>query len=248
MTSLLTLNRLEIGYPGLLLSSPLTAEIPENVRIGVVGANGSGKSTLIKTLVGLKKPRGGSYSWKAGTTFGYVPQENRLDPLFPLNVEDLLKMGAADLPLLGMPEMVAAEISEVLEEMEMTALRGTLVRDLSGGMRQRALIARALMGRPAVLVLDEAYNFLDHAFRPKLRAIFERRRETSGFSLLIVEHDLNLLFRQLDERTDWAILLGREKTLIGRLPEIVTEKSLSAVYGTEVHLHKENGETQAHIL
>ena len=249
MTDLLTLDRLEIGYPGRRLGSPLTARIPDGARVGIVGANGSGKSTLIQTLTGLRKPLRGSFAWKAGTQFGYVPQENRIDPLFPLSVEDLLKMGAMErLPFWGTSAGVESEMSRVLEDMELMSLRRALVRDLSGGLRQRALIARALMARPTVLVLDEAYHFLDHAFGRKLRAVFEKRRAADGFSFLTVEHDLNLLWQQLDEKKDWVILLGCEKMVVGPLSEVVTETSLKDVYGAEAHVHRENGETQIHFL
>src|SRR5262245_56100817 len=90
---LLELKDLVVGYPGRVLSSPMSLKIPVGARVGIIGTNGSGKTTLIKTLLNLIPPLSGACAWKAGSDFGYVPQENQIDPLFPLTVNDLLKMG-----------------------------------------------------------------------------------------------------------------------------------------------------------
>jgi ABC-type Mn2+/Zn2+ transport system ATPase subunit len=246
----LTLQGLVAGYPRRELTSPLKAEIPEGVRIGIIGANGSGKSTLVKTLLGLVPPQAGRYAWRTGTRFGYVPQETQIDPLYPLTVEDLLKMGLTE----SLPRFFSSsagferEAEAVLKELEIVALRRTLVRELSGGERQRALIARAMIGRPDVLVMDEPYSFLDYLFHKRLREKFQDWRASRSFSVLLVEHDLNLVLNQLDRSRDWLIVLGREKTLCGPISEVLSEAALGEAYGTRVHLHEENGETQVHLL
>jgi ABC-type Mn2+/Zn2+ transport system ATPase subunit len=248
--TLLTLDSFVAGYPERKLTSEISAAIPAGVRVGLIGANGSGKSTVVKTLLGLVEPLSGRYRWKRGTRFGYVPQENQLDDLFPLTVEDLLKMGSMEL----LPRMrptassFEREAVRVLRDQEIEPLRRSLVRELSGGQRQRALIARALIARPDVLVLDEPYSFLDHLFNKKLRDRFQEWSAREGLSVFLVEHDLNLLLNQLDRSRDWLMILGREKTLCGPIAEILTETALSGAYGTAVRLHQENGGTQIHIL
>jgi ABC-type Mn2+/Zn2+ transport system ATPase subunit len=248
--TLLRLESFVAGYPGRELTSPLSAEIPVGVRVGLIGANGSGKSTVVKTLLGLVKPLSGHYEWRAGARFGYVPQENQLDELFPLTVDDLLKMGTTE----KLPRLRSAsadferEAGRTLKELEIEPLRSSLVRELSGGQRQRALIARALIARPDVLVMDEPYSFLDHLFNKKLRERFQAWSAKEGLSVFLVEHDLNLMLNHLDRSRDWLMILGREKTLCGPISEVLTEKALSEAYGTTVHLHKENGETQVHLL
>lgn len=240
--ALLKFEAFVAGFPGLPLTSEINAEIPAGVRVGIIGANGSGKSTLVKTLLGLVSPLSGGYAWRAGTRFGYVPQETQVDDLFPLTVEDLLKMGMRDAS--GFNQ----EADRILRELEIQDLRLSMVRELSGGQRQRALIARALMRRPDVLVMDEPYSFLDYVFNKKLQDRFREWRANDGISVFLVEHDLNLVLNQLDRARDWLIVLGRGKTLCGPLAEVLTEKALGEAYGTKVHLHKENGETQVHLL
>ena len=244
--ALLKLDGLVVGFPGRALSSPMTLEIPSGARVGIIGANGSGKTTLIKTLLGLIPPLTGECVWKEGATFGYVPQENQIDPLFPLTVDDLLKMGmTGGLSRWRRTSRVFEEATaRTLNELGMTEGRRRLVRELSGGQRQRALIARALISRPSVLLMDEPFSFLDYVFHQKQRDLFRDWQSQRAFSLFLVEHDLNLVVNQVE----WILLLGRGKTLCGRTSEVVTPETLSEAYGTKVHIHREEHEIQIHFL
>lgn len=244
--TLLELDALVVGYPGRALSSPISLTIPVGARVGIIGANGSGKTTFLQTLLGLLKPLSGRCAWKDGATFGYVPQENKIDPLFPLTVDDLLKMGMVDrLPRFRFsnPAFEQAAVS-TLEELGIAPLRRRLVRELSGGQRQRALIARALISRPQVLLMDEPFSFLDYVFHQQQRELFRGWQSRPGFSLFLVEHDLNLVANQVD----WLVVLGRNKTVCGRAEDVLTPEALSEAYGSMIHLHKENGEIQIHFL
>lgn len=247
MTSpLLQLKNLVIGYPGAPLSPPLTLAIPAGATVGIIGANGAGKSTLVKTLAGLVKPLSGRFDWKAGTRFGYVPQEDRLSPLFPLTVKDLLKMGLLEsLPRLGRSSTdFERKAAAVLEEMDMAHFEDKLVSELSRGQRQRALIARAFIHDPDVLILDEPYSALDDSFRRKLATVFKARKAAQAFSFFIIEHDLNRVINQVD----WVIILGPQQTLYGPRTEIITPEALSRAYDVKLHLHEEDNEIQVHFL
>ena len=238
MTALLELNNLVVGYPGRPLSSPLTVEIPRGARVGIIGANGSGKSTLVKTLLGLVTPLAGSYHWEQEATFGLVPQEDQISPLFPLTIHDILRMGMRRM------KKFEAVATEILQELEILPLKNRLLRELSRGQKQRTLIARALIGKPQVLILDEPYSSLDDLFKEKLWEIFSRRLQGSSFSLIMIEHDLNRVIN----RVDWVILLAPHGTLAGPRDTVISAEALSRAYGTKVHIHKEEGETQIHFL
>src|SRR4030095_3646961 len=160
---LLELKDLEIGYPGRPLASPLHFKIPAGVRLGIIGGNGTGKTTLVRTLLGLHPPLKGSFAWQSGTTLGYVPQEHQMDLLFPMSVEDLLKMGGLPpLPRFARSSLAfQKQVDPLLDLFEMGSMKWKPFRNLSGGQRQRALIARALISHPKVLVMDEPHNSLD---------------------------------------------------------------------------------------
>jgi len=243
---LLALDDLVVGYPGRPLSSPLALKIPTGARVGIIGSNGSGKSTLIKTLLGLVKVLGGSFQWQEKLVFGYVPQEDPVNPIFPITVHDLLKMGAMKkLTRLrfSSPDFETLAI-KILGDMSILDLKDRLVRELSRGQRQRALIARALMAQPSVLILDEPYNALDFSFKEKLRQMFAQWQDNFNVSIFIIEHDLNRIINLID----WVILLGPGGTLCGPVTQVLTEESLSRTYGTKLHFHEENGEKQIHFL
>ena len=244
--AILQIRNLVVGYPGRPLHDPLSLDLPAGSRLGIIGGNGSGKSTLMRTLMGLLKPYGGSYRWQAQAHFGYVPQENQVDLLFPMSVEDLLHMGMLE----GLPRWrrnnadSSAKLREILGEMEIEPLRRTLLRELSGGERQRSLIGRAWISRPSVLLMDEPFNSLDYRFREKLWGIFDEWRRSHPLTLILIDHDLNRLLNQVDH----LVLLGPEGSLCGRLSEVVQTEPLSQAYGAPLHVHREDGKFQVHFL
>jgi ABC-type Mn2+/Zn2+ transport system ATPase subunit len=246
-TNLLQLDRFKIGYGDRPLTEPISCAIPIGARVGVIGANGSGKSTFIKTILGLTNPLAGSCVWRDHASFGYVPQESQLNVIFPLTVNDLLKMGMhGSLPRLSATSSeFERKADEALALMEIPGLQNRLVRELSGGQRQRALIARALIQHPNVLILDEPFNSLDYLFKQKLWTILSGLRQKEGLSLILIEHDLNRVVNQID----WVVLLGPGRTLYGPIDAVLTEANLGSAFNTPVRIFKEPHEQiQVHFL
>jgi ABC-type Mn2+/Zn2+ transport system ATPase subunit len=244
---LLTLKSCEIGYAGRRLTQPITCDIPEGACVGVIGSNGSGKTTFVKTILGLVALLSGSYIWPTNPTFGYVPQENRLNPLFPITVMDLLKMGY--LPNLPRFQFTSSEFNaaaeRVMDVLEIAPLKTRLVRELSGGQRQRTLIARALITQPRVLILDEPLNSLDYAFKQKLWGLLTELRKKENMSIVLIEHDLNRVINHVD----WMMLLGTSGTLYGPTQDVMDESNLSDVFQTPVQiLRGSHGQIQVQFL
>lgn len=243
---LLQMQNLVIGYPERRLSSAITLEIPVGANVGIIGGNGSGKSSLMKTLLGIIPPLSGHFEWKAKTQFGYVPQENQIDTLFPLSVFDLLKMGLfPHLPRLGkISDSSIQLIDEILEKVEMQRFKNSLLRDLSGGEKQRALIARAMISHPKVLIMDEPFSSLDYSFKERLWKIFTQWQAHEELSLIVIEHDLNRILNQVQ----WIIILGPQQTIAGPTASVISEKNLSKAYGAPLHVHHEDNFLQVHFL
>lgn len=234
---LLKIQDMIIGYPGRVLSTPLQLQLEEGETLGILGTNGSGKSTLLKTLLGLNTPLSGGYCWQTGVSFGFVPQENKIDPLFPLTVRDVLMMGARS-------RSIKLQIEEILVELEMNSMEQRLFRKLSGGLKQRVLLGRALAGQPDVLLLDEPFNNLDYAFRLKLVNRFQEWKKNKRHSLLLIEHDINRILNQVDK----MILLGPHQSFAGATHDLVKKEILEAAYEVPLHIHDENGQLQIHFL
>ena len=235
--TILEIENLSVGYNGKALSGPFNLSLPKGTTLGILGTNGSGKTTLMKTLLGLTAPLFGSYHWEPGSRFGFVPQESEIDSLFPLTLQDLLEMGAPRGAKTGTME-------KILVQLGMEHLSNKLFRELSGGQKQRALVGRALMGNPEVLLFDEPFNNLDYAFRKKLMdQILVWNREKS-MTVILIEHDINRILNEVD----YMIILGPHESFAGLTRELLKEKTLEAAYEAPLHIHEENGKLQIHFL
>jgi len=197
---LIRARRAVFGYGGRPVVSDVDLEIYPGLLLGLAGPNGAGKTTLFRGLLGLLPPMGGSVQ-RSTEAIGYVPQREVLDPVFPLTVEEVVQMGAYG-RLRGLRRLAAADRELALLSLRRVGLadhRRDLFSSLSGGQRQRVLIARALMMRPAVLLLDEPTSGVD---RPAQRLIFDllrRLHRDEGLAVLLVSHELGMLREAVDE-------------------------------------------------
>ncbi|HEY9537104.1 MAG TPA: ABC transporter ATP-binding protein [Kiloniellaceae bacterium] len=186
------------GEPGSLAGASLAHRALDGVNLSVgeheivslVGTSGCGKSTLLRIVSGLDLPSSGRVTVDGhpvdGPTseVGMVFQEPRLMPW--LTVRENVRLALLDLP----PAEQDARIAEAIEDVGLTAFIDAFPRQLSGGMAQRTAIARALVRRPSILLLDEPFSALDSFTRQKLQqhllALWERAR----FTLVFVTHDV----------------------------------------------------------
>jgi len=156
----------------------------------VVGPNGSGKSTLLRALIGALPPAAGRVVRAPGLRLGYVPQRLYLDPTLPLTVGRFL-----DLPERRPAAARASALTRVGLAPEV-ALRQ--LSALSGGQFQRALLARALLGAPQLLILDEPTQGLDQPATAAFYRLIEAVRAETGAAVLMVSHDLHVVMAASD--------------------------------------------------
>ncbi|MBD3335295.1 MAG: ATP-binding cassette domain-containing protein [Candidatus Eisenbacteria bacterium] len=168
----------------------------------VVGPNGGGKSTLLKLILGLLQPNRGRvrvFDRSPGQVrqrMGYMPQYAQHDPQFPVTAMDVVLMGRLGGSWGGPYSKEDREAArEALEEMGVADLAPRLIADLSGGQRQRVLIARALCGRPDLLLLDEPTSNVDIGTEEKLYEVLQRLNER--MTILMVSHDLGVVSRKV---------------------------------------------------
>ena len=175
--------------------------------VTVIGPNGAGKTTLVKALLGILTPVSGSVTRRPGIKVGYVPQKFAADGLVPLTVARLITLTQ---------RASIDQIDAVLEETGIDHLKEREVSALSGGELQRALLARALVNNPDLLVLDEPVQGVDFAGEIKLYDLISKIRETRGCGILMVSHDLHVVMAESDR----VIFLNRQICCEGR-PEAV---------------------------
>jgi zinc transport system ATP-binding protein len=220
MSALIEARGMAAGYAGL----PALRDVDFSIRAGeivtVVGPNGSGKSTLVKTLIGLLAPTAGQVRRAEGVTIGYVPQKLSIDATLPMTVERFLS-----LPVRRARE----DVAEMLRRVGVPGLEGRQMTRLSGGQFQRVLLARALMGRPDLLILDEPTQGLDQPGVADFYRLIEEVRRTTGCAILLVSHDLHVVM----SASDRVICLNGHVCCEGTPENVLRAPEYHALFGEE---------------
>lgn len=157
--------------------------------VTVVGPNGSGKSTLLRALLGILPAAGGRITRAPGLRIGYVPQRLMIDRILPITLRRFLS-----LPL----RVSDAAAQAVLKRVGLEGQSGLQMAALSGGQMQRALLARALLAEPQVLMLDEPTQGLDQPGEAAFYRLIEEVRAETGCAILMVSHDLHVVMAASD--------------------------------------------------
>ncbi len=159
--------------------------------VAITGPNGGGKTTLLRIILGLLKPSEGSVSFGVkNPSIGYLPQKNMIDSRFPVSVREVVRSG-----LLGMKDLPSVErdarTDATLAQIEMEHLADRPIGRLSGGQLQRALLGRAIISQPHLLVLDEPLSYIDKHFEAH---IYRLIGEIAPYStILLVSHEMTAI-------------------------------------------------------
>ena len=187
MNKILSIKQLTVEYDSTTIISNLSFELTKGDFLCVVGPNGSGKSTLLKTILGLVKPKSGTIN-VAAKTLGYMPQENKISDIVPASVAEIVETGTLNQNLSRKKKK--KRIAASLKTLGISKLRQKTFSELSGGQRQKALLARAITASNELLILDEPSNNLDHRSKLSFYAALSQLNE-SGYTIIMVTHDLD---------------------------------------------------------
>lgn len=190
MNPLICLTDITMKWSGHTLLDSVSLRINRGDFIAVTGPNGGGKTTLLRIMLKLIVPNTGTVSYNGNFRIGYLPQKNSVDARFPMSVTDVVRSG-----LLGMKEISYAESRKLVEEAIATvgleAHCGKSIGQLSGGQLQRTLLARALVSRPEVLVLDEPLSYLDKTMEARVYEIVGSLRGKA--TIVLVSHEMSTI-------------------------------------------------------
>lgn len=207
--NLVTLNGVAFSYDATKIVDDVSLTIPQGKMIGLIGANGSGKTTLLKLIVGLLEPQQGEINRYA--TMGYVPQKIvQAGFEFPLTTEEVVLQGRVASRGMFRPfrKFDIRIAHECLDAVGMARSGKRLVRELSGGQQQRVFIARALAGKPELLILDEPTVGVDEESQEEFYDLLAKLRRMHGLTILIVSHDIDVVLREVDT------VLVMDKTIV----------------------------------
>lgn len=222
--SLIELKNLSLGYENKVVVKNINLEINDGDFICVVGPNGSGKSTLIKGILGLIKPMKGKvvYHELKKNFIGYMPQEIKVDKNFPASVYEIVLSGT--LNKIGFPSFYGNnernKAIEVLKTLHIDNMKDMNFCDLSGGGRQKVLLARSLCATSKLLILDEPSNNLDSKSKVELYNIIKELNEKKDITIIMITHDLdhdNLIGNKILSLRDNEVFFGNTEEFVRRL-------------------------------
>ena len=243
--SAVQLERLTIGVGGRTILRDVTLAVRPGEFVGVLGPNGAGKTTLFRAMLGLVTPSAGSLqvlgrpAARGAPGIGYMPQARSAPGGMRLSGAAFLA-GAIHGERWGLPRLDAAgraDIRRVLDLVGAGGLASRPLRALSGGERQLLLLARALLGQPRLLLLDEPLLNLDPRHQHGIVALVRQLAQELGVTVLFSAHELNPLLGTIDR----VLYLGGGHAAIGAVDEVITGPVLSRLYGSDIEVVRAGG-------
>ncbi|WP_372795394.1 metal ABC transporter ATP-binding protein [Pontiella sp.] len=213
---IITCSDVCIAYGRQEVLHSVNLQIPRGIFLPFTGPNGSGKTTLLRAMLGLVPVRRGSIETPfRQTPAGYVPQHRVIDPLYPVSVRQIVEMGLYPerRPFRPLSRRQKQGVVDALEELRMAEHMQKTFRELSGGMKQKVLIARALVSRPDVIILDEPTSELDEQSEHEVLQHLVELNRNRGKTVLMVHHDLE----RVKNLTETLCRVGRGKAEIVKL-------------------------------
>lgn len=207
---------------------------------GIIGPSGSGKTTLLRILLGELRPTVGHRvaTSPRDVAVGYVPQLEAGERTFPLTVEEMVLLGGAAFssrrPWFDRRER--REALGILDRLDIGHLSRRRLDELSGGQFQRALIARALLSRPDLLLLDEPTSGIDLSTRQNVLQLVEELR-ADGYAIVLTTHDLNWVAAHLPR----IVCLNHRVVADGAPLEVLNRDVVAETYGADMDVVVHNG-------
>ena len=218
--SLIRLHDVTVQFAGQAVLEGVNLDLQAGEIVTLIGPNGAGKTTLVRVVLGLLRPSQGSVWRQSRLRIGYMPQKLSVEATLPLSVLRFLHLVAG---------VGRAEAEAALAEVGAEQVLNSPLQAISGGELQRVLLARALLRKPQLLVLDEPVQGVDVAGQAELYRLIGRLRERYGCGVLMVSHDLHLVM----SATDQVICLNRHICCSGHPEQVGADPAFHALFGQD---------------
>ena len=198
MSPIIEIKNLSAGYDGRAVLRDVNLTVYDRDFLGIIGPNGGGKTTLIKCILGLLKPTAGEIVYRdSPLTMGYLPQYNSIDRKFPITVEEVILSGLSSKKSLTSRFTAGhrEKARQVIARMGLEGLEERAIGALSGGQLQRALLGRAIISDPQLVILDEPSTYIDKRFEARLYELLAEINKDCA--IILVSHDIGTVVQQV---------------------------------------------------
>jgi len=220
-TSLIKAQNISLKINQRQILDNINLSIKPGEILTLIGPNGSGKTSLVRVLLGLVKADEGEVQTSSNLVIGYVPQKLHIDITLPMSVKRFLQMGMKNSP---------ESIIRMAATLGVSALLEQPVQAVSGGEFQRVLLARALLRKPDLLVLDEPAQGVDINGQQQLYQLISSIRDEFSCGVLMVSHDLHLVM----EATDQVLCLNTHICCTGHPEAVSKHPEYLKLFGTSL--------------
>ncbi|MBL8564266.1 MAG: metal ABC transporter ATP-binding protein [Hyphomicrobiaceae bacterium] len=244
--ALLSARGVGLARSGRTILEGVDIDLHDGEIVTLIGPNGAGKTSLVRVLLGLERADTGEINRRRDLVVGYAPQRFDIDAALPMTVERFLRLGIA---------ANRADVAAALAEVGASRVIDSQLASLSGGEAQRMVLARALLRRPNLLVLDEPVRGVDYAGEAELYTLIGRLRGERGFGVLLVSHDLHVVMGASDR----VVCLNRHVCCSGVPRVVAKDPEYERLFGSDAarafavyehhhdHAHDLAGETVATV-
>lgn len=215
--AVVSVEDLSVAYGNHQVISDLSFTVNEGDFLVVIGENGVGKTTLVRALLGLLKPRSGEIDIPASTKIGYVPQFRNIDEEYPLSIRDFVSLNISKGVVPWLSKKERSRVDRMIRMTDLTAIADRPLGLASGGEKQRAYLAQALLPSPQLLILDESTASLDNEMKYELLDLVTRFQQ-DNLSVMFITHDWDLA-RHFGTRFLQMKPNGYDEGPINELPE-----------------------------
>lgn len=232
--SLIKISHLTYSINGFSILEDIDLEINRGCYLGIIGPNGAGKTTLLRLILGIIRPTRGEIliqgkrplEYLRKEPIGYLPQRiSQTIYEMPITVEELVRA--------GMDKYRKDNLIWAMETFKIYDLRKKILRELSGGERQKAFLARAIVMKPKILLLDEPTTGIDPNSRDDLLEILEVLNRDFGVSILIVTHDIATFAHE----SKCILCLNKRMVCLGEPQKILKEEYMKMLYPEQTVFH-----------
>ncbi|MFP3029125.1 MAG: zinc ABC transporter ATP-binding protein ZnuC [Arsenophonus sp.] len=218
MQTLLSLKNITVSFGSHQIIENISFDLHAGEILTILGPNGAGKSTLAKIVIGLITPSQGEIIYQAKLRIGYLPQILSLDVIMPLTVKRFMTLK---------PRVTTTNIIPVLIRVGADHLIEQQMQKLSGGETQRVLLARALLNKPQLLVLDEPTQGVDINGQVALYNLIDNIRTELNCAVFMISHDLHFVMA----KTDKVLCINKKICCSGRPEDLALDPEFIAMFG-----------------